>query len=244
MSPERELSLYNAKLAEQAERFDEMAEWVSRCAAAASAAPDSAARQLSIEERSLISVAFKNAVGARRASWRVIKAVEEDEKSILSENTAALVVKYRGQVESEITLLCGRILTLLDTQLIPACAASEAKVGFLKMRGDYHRYLAEIADAPGRGQAAQEAAAAYAEAASLAETALPVSHPARLALALNRSVFLFEISQTQEQACIVARQAFEAATAQIEREQLSAGSLKESAMILQLLRDNLTLWTS
>ena len=240
---DRESLLYNTKLAEQTERFDEMVEWITRLVkVVAATGSDQVSKQLTSEERNLLSVAFKNAVGARRASWRVICAIELKEKSDYNEHTEQLAVKYRIQVESEIRQLCMHILDLLTEQLIPFAASAEARVTFLKMLGDYHRYIAEIATGEERVMEGKAAAQAYADAANQAETALSVTSPARLALALNRSVFYFEILNVPDQACILARQAFEAATSAIESEGEEA--FKESALILQLLRDNLTLWTT
>lgn len=217
--------LYNAKLAEQAERFDDMAEWMTQCVAARDG-------PLSEEQRGALSVAFKNAVGTRRASWRVIAAVEAKEKSNFSE-TERLAVQFREQVESEIRALCMNILGMLETRLIPS--ATTGKVPLLKMRGDYYRYLSEISQDP---NLPKKALASYEEAAAIAQVTLEAADSARLALALNRSVFYFEIMKDRENACKVARAAFEAATAaEVEKQ-------RDAALILQLLRDNLTLWTS
>jgi len=68
MTLERDQLVYMAKLAEQAERFDEM---VSHMKAVAIQP-----QELSVEERNLLSVAYKNVIGARRASWRVITSIE------------------------------------------------------------------------------------------------------------------------------------------------------------------------
>ena len=219
--------LYNAKLAEQAERFDDMCDWMTQCVTLKQG-------NLTDEERSALSVAFKNSVGARRASWRVIAAAEARAKADFSEN-ARLAVRLREQVESEIRALCMNMLNMLDTRLIPTTAQPSGKVQLLKMRGDYYRYLAEISSDASIPKKALEA---YEEASAIAEVSLDVADAARLALALNRSVFYFEILQDKENACRVARTAYEAATAAAEDKQ------RESALALQLLRDNLALWTS
>jgi len=70
---DRDKNVYFAKLAEQAERYDEMADYMMAVGKSGS--------ELSVEERNLLSVAYKNAVGSRRAAWRIITSVEQKETS-------------------------------------------------------------------------------------------------------------------------------------------------------------------
>ncbi|RXH79474.1 hypothetical protein DVH24_040621 [Malus domestica] len=79
-------------------------------------------------------------------------------------------------------------------------------------------------------------------ASATANTDLPSTHPIRLGLALNFSVFYYEIMNSPERACHLAKQAFDEAIAELDT--LSEESYKDSTLIMQLLRDNLTLWTS
>ncbi|KAH8051949.1 hypothetical protein JL722_10394 [Aureococcus anophagefferens] len=141
MVKERDDLVYLAKLAEQAERFDEMVEHMKTVAGYS--------EELSVEERNLLSVAYKNVIGSRR---RVVARAD--------------------------------ILKIIATQLIPNSVGDEGKVFYYKMKGDYHRYLAE-----------------------------------------------FQASE-----------AFDDAIAELDT--LSEESYKDSTLIMQLVRDNLTLWTS
>merc|ERR1712232_1470659 len=91
-------------------------------------------------------------------------------------------------------------------------------------------------------KAAESARVAYTEAQTVAEKGLAVTHPIRLGLALNFSVFQYEVLQNPEEACKMARTAFEDAIAELDN--VAEDSYKDSTLIMQLLRDNLTLWTS
>merc|ERR1712039_1081540 len=106
----REKSVYFAKLAEQAERYDEMADYME----AVGKQPD----ELSVEERNLLSVAYKNAVGSRRAAWRIITSVEQKEKSKGNEENAKYAKEFCEKVEKELETICDTILKLLDNNLI------------------------------------------------------------------------------------------------------------------------------
>merc|ERR1712100_138831 len=110
----REKDVYFAKLAEQAERYDEMAEYMEKVGGAGD--------ELSVEERNLLSVAYKNAVGSRRAAWRIITSVEQKEKSKGNEDNAKNAKEYCGKVEGELQKICDTILGLLDTNLVPKCS--------------------------------------------------------------------------------------------------------------------------
>src|ERR1700684_376367 len=108
--------------------------------------------------------------------------------------------------------------------------------------GDYHRYLAEFATGDKRKDSADKSLEAYKAASSVAVPELPPTHPIRLGLALNFSVFYYEILNSPDRACHLAKQAFDDAIAELDS--LSEESYRDSTLIMQLLRDHLTLWTS
>ena len=87
--------------------------------------------ELSVEERNLLSVAYKNTVGSRRAAWRIISSVEQKEKSKGNDAHAGYAKDYRVKVENELQKICDTILTLLDQGLIPKATHAESKAGFI-----------------------------------------------------------------------------------------------------------------
>ncbi|TYK00116.1 14-3-3-like protein B [Cucumis melo var. makuwa] len=117
--------------------------------------------ELSVEERNLLSVAYKNVIGSLRAAWRIVSSIEQKEESRKNEEHVVLVKDYRSKVESELSDVCASILQLLDSNLIPSASASESKVFYLKMKGDYHRYLAEFKVGDERKAAAEDTMLAY-----------------------------------------------------------------------------------
>ncbi|OAY70257.1 14-3-3-like protein GF14 iota [Ananas comosus] len=196
---ERENHVYLAKLAEQAERYDEMVESMKNVA--------KLDVELTVEERNLLSVGYKNVIGARRASWRIMSSIEQKEESKGNEQNVKLIKGYCQKVEEELTKICNDILSIIDQHLIPSSGSGESTA-----------------------------------ASNTANTDLPPTHPIRLGLALNFSVFYYEIMNSPERACHLAKQAFDEAIAELDT--LSEESYKDSTLIMQLLRDNLTLWTS
>merc|ERR1711906_701 len=138
--------------------------------------------------------------------------------------------------------ICDTILGLLDSNLISSASTGESKVFYQKMKADYYRYIAEFSEGDAKAKAAESARAAYQEAQDVAEKDLAVTHPIRLGLALNYSVFQYEVLSNPDEACKMARTAFEDAIAELDN--VAEDSYKDSTLIMQLLRDNLTLWTS
>ena len=113
---------------------------------------------------------------------------------------------------------------------------------FCFRKGDYHRYLAEFATGNDRKEAAENSLVAYKAASDIAMTELPPKHPICLGLALNFSVFYYDILNSPDCACRLAKAAFDDVIAELDM--LSEESYKDSTFIMQLLRDNLTLCTS
>uniref|UniRef100_A0A8C2N3S3 Tyrosine 3-monooxygenase/tryptophan 5-monooxygenase activation protein theta n=1 Tax=Cricetulus griseus TaxID=10029 RepID=A0A8C2N3S3_CRIGR len=92
--------IQKAKLAEQAERYDDMATCMK--------AVTEQGAELSNEERNLLSVAYKNVVGGRRSAWRVISSIEQ--KTDTSDKKLQLIKDYREKVESELRSICTTVL--------------------------------------------------------------------------------------------------------------------------------------
>jgi 14-3-3 protein epsilon len=234
MAESREDNIYMARLAEQAERYDEMADFMKKVA--------QLNEELTSEERNLLSVAYKNVVGSRRASLRIISSIEQKEESRGKEDNLQKAREFRKKVEKELGDICNDILEVLEKNLIPSSTAAESKVFYYKMKGDYHRYLAESAAGEARSKASDNALQAYSAASEVANKELLPTNPIRLGLALNFSVFYYEIMNSPDNAIQLAKQAFDSAIEQLDS--LTDDSYKDSTLIMQLLRDNLTLWTS
>jgi len=238
MSDQKDTLIQRAKLAEQAERYDDMASAMKEVTKTTEA-------PLTTEERNLLSVAYKNIVGAKRSSWRVISSIEQ--KATEKEELAR---EYRKKIEVELHEVCNEVLDLLDKYLVNKAidaaeenaTSAESAVFFLKMKGDYFRYLAEVADQEDKKAVVGKADEAYKKAFEVSEKELKSTNPIRLGLALNYSVFHYEIRSQPSEACSLAKKAFDNAIAELDS--LPEDSYKDSTLIMQLLRDNLTLWTA
>nr|XP_054771365.1 14-3-3 protein zeta-like [Lytechinus pictus] len=234
-----------AKLAEQTERYDDMVGFMKTLT---KNGKEDVIK--SDENRNLLSVAYKNVVGAKRSAWRIIRSLEQKAKESDEADIAVEYArKYRLDIEKELKDICNEILDLLSNTLIPgmtdvagATSVESGKVFYHKMEGDYARYLAEIATMEDGKACLERSIKAYTKASEIAEQKLNATDPIRLGLALNFSVFHYEIMGSPERARELAKTAFDGAIAELEY--LKDDSYKDATLIMQLLRDNLTLWAS
>ncbi len=90
--------------------------------------------ELSVEERNLLSVAYKNVIGSRRASWRIVSSlVQKEEREGGMGGRGELIKRYRGDIEKELRDICSDILQLLSEHLLPTAVAEESRVFYYKM---------------------------------------------------------------------------------------------------------------
>ena len=128
-----------------------------------------------------------------------------EQKTDTSENKLQLIKDYQEKVESELWSMCTTVLELLDTYLITNATNPERKAFCLKMKGDYFWYLAEVACGDDQKQSIHHSQGAYQEALNVRKKEMQSTHPIGLGLALNFSVFYYEILNNPELACTLAK---------------------------------------
>ncbi len=227
----REDYKFIAKLSQSAERYNDM---FIACKGFISFP------NLDNEERNLFSIAAKNITGPLRSSWRVISSIKEKEKE-KDEELAILAKEYREKIENELSDKCFEIIKILDEKLIVNSGTFEGKVFFIKMKADYYRYLCGFKKDNKLKELIDLALKDYQEAFKIAVENLRETEPIRLSLALNFSVFYYEILGDSNKAIKIAKTAFDDAIADLD--QLDKANYKDSTLIMQLLKDNVTLWS-
>ncbi|KAI0796817.1 14-3-3-like protein [Abortiporus biennis] len=202
--------------------------------------------QLTAEERNLLSIAYKNLTGTLRSSWRTIDTLEK--KDGHSTRHVYLMQVEKERIREELDKVCKDVVELMEKHLIPAANTGEETVFYSKMMGDYYRYLAEFTKNKAGGGAKDQNYAtssldAYKSAYKHALSYLDPTHPTRLGLALNFAVYYHDIQDSPERACFLAKHAFDEAINFALEKQASAQSMEDSLMILQLLKDDMILWS-
>jgi 14-3-3 protein epsilon len=189
-----EENIFLARVAEQAERFEDMVDFLSKVL-------DTKGAEVSSDERNLLSVAFKNLISSKRAACRTIAAIEQNPKY---SKYATALTGYKSTIEDKLTADCKSIINLINSKVLSKPCDGEAKAFFVKMVGDYYRYIAENAKGALMEEVKQSALKAYSEANQIT---LPPCNPSKLGLALNFSVFHYEVLKNHKAACELADQA-------------------------------------
>ena len=241
--------LFHAQLSEEVQDFEELKINILHLVNAGQALSDS--------ERKLFLLAFKNCVGSRRKAWRVLVQQEQDvisknNKSSSNNSGPSLLPHlrlYKSEIELEIENVCDEMLKAIDTLLnVPKGQLNTTeKVFYWKLRGDYSRYLCEFQQGSQREKSSRQALDAYNQAKDVVQGPLGLrpSDPQLLGLALNMSVFHYEILGNQQEGLELCRSVYQDAEnhlRNVDENEIGANVIRSAKDVLKLLRDNLNLW--
>jgi 14-3-3 protein epsilon len=236
MSNTYEKQVYLAMLAEQCNRFEDMMSFLDVMV-------KNKSEGLSSDERNLLSIAYKNTISLRRTAIRTLLAYETKERKKEDSAYLPFIVEYKSKVEKELEDLCERIIKTIDLSLLPNSADDESKVFYHKMKADYYRYIAENIEASRKKSFADKSLVSYDSAMTVAGN-LDITNPIRLGLALNFSVFYYEVIGDQEKACNIAKETIEKASEPLGNVDADDDEYKDSISIINLLQENLNMWIS
>jgi len=222
-----EENIFLARVAEQAERFEDMVNYLANVL-------DEKGGDVTADERNLLSVAFKNLISSKRAACRTITAIEQNPKYAKFSEALA---QYKLTIENQLTADCEKVVDMINKKVLAKSCDGEPKAFFVKMVGDYYRYIAENAKDAKLEEVRNNALKAYGEAN---EITLPPCNPIKLGLALNFSVFHYEVMKNHKAACDLADKALQEALDKID--ELEEDDFRDAKSIIELLKENLTLW--
>ena len=223
MSQVYEKNVYLAMLAEQCNRFDEMVQFLEDMV-------KNRDKDLNSDERNLLSIAYKNSISSKRTALRTISAYENKEKKKENSTFLPFIQEYKKKVEDELTKNCQHVLDSIDNELLKKAEDVEAKVFYIKMKGDYNRYIAEYAEGDLKDKVSKDASSAYEEIA--------------LGLALNYSVFYYEVLNDHATAIKVASEALDKSNKELPNIDEDAEENRDAVSIISLLKENLDMWKS
>jgi 14-3-3 protein epsilon len=224
-----EEEIFMARVAEQAERFDDMVNFLNQVI------QKKEPKEFNNEERNLFSVGFKNQIGTKRTAIRTINAIKDNPKYA---KYGDALNKYKGQIEGELHKDCMSIIEIVKANCINS-SDDESKAFFQKMIGDYYRYVAENASEDKLAPLKEGALEFYNHATETSEK-LNACNPIRLGLALNFSVFYFEVMQNHAKACELGEKALQEALDKID--ECDEETFRDAKSIIELLKENLSLW--
>jgi len=221
--------IFMARVAEQAERFDDMVSYLQQVV-------KSKSDDFTTEERNLLSVGFKNQIGSKRTAIRTISAIEQNPKySKFNDGLSS----YKKEIEQELYNQCISIVNIVKDSCMGVAATDETKAFFYKMIGDYYRYVAECAQGDQLDTVKNGALENY-QLAQTSSESLNACNPIRLGLALNFSVFHYEVMNNHKQACELGEAALSDALEKID--DVDEETFRDAKSIIELLKENLSLW--
>jgi len=235
-STKYEKNVYLAMLAEQCNRFNEMVSFLEDMLKQRD-------KDLNSDERNLLSIAYKNSISGLRSALRTIMAYENKEKKKENSTFLPYIQEYRKKVEDELTKTCKNVLKVIDDELLKKAEDDEAKVFYIKMKGDYNRYIAEYAENELKKEVTEDALKSYNEATTIAKN-LKVLNSIALGLALNFSVFYYEVMNDHDKAIQIASEALDNANKELPNIDEDAEEYRDTVSIVNLLKENLDMWKS
>jgi 14-3-3 protein epsilon len=227
----RDENVYLAKIYQIAERYSDMFKCVINFV--------KIDPNLTLEERNLFLISCKSYIADKRASWRIFNHIEKRDEKKNSQNLVHLK-EIKMKLEEELRANCEEVQILLDKNLVPNSKDFETKVFYLKLKGDFFRFRAEFTYGKEHEQVCLQTEKSYKDAFEIAEKNVPIFSPTRLGLALNLSIFYYEVKSMKEEACHIARNAYEEAIK--IKDELKKNKAFESLNLIKLLNENLKLW--
>ena len=228
--------IYLAMLAEQASKYDDMVEFMKKVASERTG-------DFNSDEKSLMSVAFKNFISVNRQVNKTIKTYENKEKKKNNSPYLSYILEYKKLILDEFIEQCQNIINFIEKICLPKAKENESKGFYLKMLGDYNRYIGEYVEGSLKNKIIDSCNKYYSEADKILKN-FPYINPIKLGLLLNTTNFYYDIMEDPQKAIKlseIAVKKFEVEKAKnnIDKE---SDEFKDSQKIYELIKENLDLW--
>lgn len=235
--PEKyEKKLYFAMLAQQCSRYEETINYLQELFLERK-------KDFNKDERNLLSYAYIKFISQKRHALRVTMAYETKEKKYDNSPYLSYIQEYRKELETDLTQQLQKIILNLDSLLIKKAENVEAKIFYKKLKGDYNRYIAEYSKDDLKEKVMKDALTAYQEAINLCKDQ-PVLNILILGLALNYSIFYYEVMNERKTALKIATEYNQKITKELENFDEDKEENQDIMNLVHLIRENIDMWKS
>ena len=227
--------LYLMKLFQRTERYPEMVKAINKYI--------EQNPKLSKDEQKLLVDGYKNIISDKRNSLRLLQNLikkEEDGAQLINHKKQINIIKEK--IQNELLSIFKEIHAILDKYLIPNSQDPETKVLYMKIKADYYRYHCEFAEGDEFEEAKNNALKIYKEAYDIALKDINIYNSIRLGLALNYSVFKYEIMDSKNEAYDIAQKAYDDAMKVVD--DVEKYRTSDNLLLIQLLKENLNMWNN
>ena len=191
---------------------------------------------LTKEEKNIFYKSFKYVVNSKRSAWLSINYLEEKEKN---DERMEIIKNYKNIIEKDILDICKNVITLINNFLLTKAVTDESKMFYLKMKGDYYRYLCEFKALNENKNYLEESEKNYKNAIELSQNISWIG-TIKLGLYLNYSVFIYEIKKDTKKAIQIAKEAVKSAKKYSDK--IKEEEDKDAEITIQVLKENINYW--
>ena len=191
---------------------------------------------LTKEEKNIFYKSFKYVVNSKRSAWLSINYLEEKEKN---DERMEIIKNYKNIIEKDILEICKNVITLINNFLLTKAVIDESKMFYLKMKGDYYRYLCEFKALNENKNYLEESEKNYKNAIELSQNISWIG-TIKLGLYLNYSVFIYEIKKDTKKAIQIAKEAVKSAKKYSDK--IKEEEDKDAEITIQVLKENINYW--
>ena len=191
---------------------------------------------LTKEEKNIFYKSFKYVVNSKRSAWLSINYLEEKEKN---DERMEIIKNYKNIIEKDILDICKNVITLINNFLLTKAVLDESKMFYLKMKGDYYRYLCEFKALNENKNYLEESEKNYKNAIELSQNISWIG-TIKLGLYLNYSVFIYEIKKDTKKAIQIAKEAVKSAKKYSDK--IKEEEDKDAEITIQVLKENINYW--
>ena len=227
-------SLYLATILENAGKHEEAMKYMEEIA-------KSKKNDLSIEEINLLTISFNNQITKKLNQIKILnKVIAKDE--LTNSKYLKTDTNIRDIIQRDINDICNKMINLCDNYLLNKTEKNETKILYLKLRGQYYRYLSDVLENEQQKDANKNAINSFNEAFELIDN-LSVTNPIRLGFILNYAIFQYEFLDDIDTALKIAKENFEIGINQLEKVN-DNNEYKNASSILMLLKQNIDMWNN
>ena len=191
---------------------------------------------LTKEEKNIFYKSFKCVVNSKRSAWLSINYLEEKEKN---DERMEIIKNYKNIIEKDILDICKNVITLINNFLLTKAVIDESKMFYLKMKGDYYRYLCEFKALNENKNYLEESEKNYKNAIELSQNISWIG-TIKLGLYLNYSVFIYEIKKDTKKAIQIAKEAVKSAKKYSDK--IKEEEDKDAEITIQVMKENINYW--
>ena len=225
-------SLYLATILENAGKHEEAMKYMEEIA-------KSKKNDLSIEEINLLTISFNNQITKKLNQIKILnKVIAKDE--LTNSKYLKTDTNIRDIIQRDINDICNKMINLCDNYLLNKTEKNETKILYLKLRGQYYRYLSDVLENEQQKDANKNAINSFNEAFELIDN-LSVTNPIRLGFILNYAIFQYEFLNDIDTAIKITKENFEIGINQLEKVN-DNNEYQNASSILMLLKQNIDMW--